>query len=256
MIAFCCFGTINLEADSWTYSHPLIPKSIWIEPSYYSVLNNPSQMCNTGTWLSYTLSNPYGVRDLHYSGLNYQMRMQKSGVGLAWENESNPSYQKNTLHFAVAYPVLESFQLALSAHHCTDNFYTYGKAKNSNLDLSFNSVFSGKLKMGLLLKNLFQDKNKSALTEMGIGMSYQLDKHIFVVAECLKNTYTPFSFKTSLCLKKDSVHQVAIFQNHGGRELGLALNYQRKKVVIGLACSVHILLGFSSSIFLAYAIKA
>ena len=57
--------------------------------NYFAALNNPSEMLNSNTTLSYSISNPYGLRDLYSSGLNLQTSSKQIAMGMTWQNQGN-----------------------------------------------------------------------------------------------------------------------------------------------------------------------
>jgi len=228
--------------------------------SNFAALNNPSDLINAKTLLSYSISNPYGLKDLYASGFNFQASDKNIGVGIAWQNEGNQSYQINTFGLCTAIKPSKELSVGLKGHFELLNFSNYEKIKRSNIDLSLSTQAHQKIKTSFIVKNIInhQARNEKKQEQNQViiwGLGYTIEKRIKLLFEFEKSKFQPIHLKTAISLQKDSLIKINICSANAGKQLGFGIGLKKSKTEFGFAFTAHILLGFSTCLSLAYEIK-
>ncbi len=229
--------------------------------NYFAALNNPSEMLNSNTTLSYSISNPYGVRELYSSGLNLQTSTKQIAMGMTWQNQGNAGYQQNTIGLCTALKPIKEIKTGLRGKIEYLNLYKYGKRKFANIDASISVQVHSKIKSSFIVQNIFnlpssqfEGSTQNQIVQWGIG--YSIEKRIQLIFEFEKSSLSSIKFKSAISFRKDSSFNLNICSSNAGKQLGLGIGLKKQKTELGFAFTAHILLGFSTCISIAYEIKS
>ena len=259
--ASLCLCFCDTMAQSYGYNAFSSCGSVALNDQHFAIFNNPSQLCNAKPSVSYTLTNPYSVGNLYVSALNLQTSVNRYAYGVFWKNEGNNAYHKNVWGFGTAMRINPLIQIGMRAHWMELGIKKYGHTRSADIDLSITSQVHSKLKSAFVLNNLFQYKRTELpiadnRTSVAWGLSYALEKRIYLQIELVKQMVMPAELKAGLTIQKDSLFKLNLFESHGGQTLGLGLGFKKRKTELGFAFAAHILLGFSTCISLSYEIKS
>lgn len=229
--------------------------------SNFAALNNPSELINKKTLLSYSVSNPFGIKDLYAAGFNLQTSNTKTGAGISWQNEGNQTYQINRLGLCTAISPIKDISFGINGYFERINFFKYTRINQSNIDLSLTVKAHPKIKTCFIVKRIIShaaiNDNKHEQRQSIIwSLGYNIEKRLKLLFEFEKTRFQPLQLKTAIAMQKDSIIHVNICAANGGKQLGLGIGLKKRKTEIGFAFTAHILLGFSTCLSLAYEIKS
>ena len=227
----------------------------------FAALNNPSELINNKTLLSYSISNPYGLKDLYAAGFSLQTSNSNIGTGISWQNEGNQVYQINRIGLCTAINPIKDLSFGINGYFERINFFKYNKINQSNIDLSLSVKAHAKIKTCFIVKSTinyaaFNDNKHEQNQAVIWSLGYNIEKRIKLLFEFEKTRFQPLQLKTAIAMQRDSLINVNICAANGGKQLGLGIGLKKRKTEIGFAFTMHILLGFSTCLSLAYEIKS
>jgi hypothetical protein len=227
----------------------------------FAALNNPSELINNKTLLSYSISNPYGVKDLYAAGFNLQTSNTNIGAGISWQNEGNQAYQINRIGLSTALIPIKDLSFGIKGYFERINFFKYHQINQSNIDLSLGVKAHAKIKTCFIIKNtinrsVINDKKNEQNHIIIWSLGYDIERRLKLLFEFEKTSFQPLELRTAIAFQKDSLLNVNICAANGGKQLGLGIGLKKRKTEIGFAFTMHILLGFSTCLSLAYEIKS
>lgn len=260
LITALLWGKLNL-ANTQAYGYYAFSSCISQGNSCFAALNNPAELINAKTTLSYSISNPYGVKDLYAVGMNLQSSTSHFGAGISWQNEGNQAYHFNKIGLSTALKPSKDISVGLKGHFEFMSITKYALRKRCNIDLSISVVPNSKIKTSFLVKNLIHFKTNTGNEfnhnqTIVWGLAYNIEKRIKLLLEIEKSKLIPIQLKAALSVQKDSIFNINICSSNAGRQLGLGIGMKKKKVELGFAFAAHIVLGFSTCLSLAYEIKS
>lgn len=258
-IGLLCLSVLQLNGQAYGYS--AFSSSISQGNAYFAALNNPSELINAKTYLSYSISNPYGIKDLHASGFSLQSSNKNFGAGISWQNEGNYAYQINTIGISAALKPIKDLSFGIKGYFERAKFSHYDKTKQSNIDFSLSTQAHPKIKTSFIAKDIInhlKSKDNQNIQNHAIiwSIGYTVEKRIKLLFEIEKSKLEHLHLKTAIAFQKDSIIKINICSSNGGKQLGLGIGLRKKKVELGFAFTAHIILGFSTCLSIAYEIKS
>jgi hypothetical protein len=259
ILGLLCGIKLKTLAQMYGYDAFSSCNSLCNSSTYFAALNNPAEMCNSKTTLSYSISNPYGLKDLYSSGFNFQTASKQMAMGVIWQNEGNSAYQLNQVGLCIALKPLKEIRIGLKGTIEYLNISKYARRKSANLDASISTQVNPKIKSCFIIKNILNLKTspsegQNQIVQWGIGCA--IEKRIQLLLEVEKSVRSSIRFKSAISIQKDSSFHLNICSSNAGKQLGLGIGIKKKKTELGFAFNAHIILGFSTCISIAYEIKS